>query len=482
MTYPNVLVLDYMRSTGQATPELEMQAEQYISVGYQRLLTFETPDGGFSLFGRPPTEVFLTAYGLMELHDMSRVYPVDEEVIARKARWLLEHQNRDGSWTPRRSMESWRTLPASNLPATAYATWALSEAGYTDTKQVRRAVVYLQSMAPQVEDAYTLALMTNALVSAAPDDAITRQVLEQLAGMAVIEGETAYWPSGVSSFMGARGSTANIEATALAVYALLRGHAHPSLAQAGLTYLVRHKDSFGTWETTQATILSLKAMLLAATMGAEQAAPTEATVYVEMDGQTAEPIAIHAGNADVVHSVFFDDVPLGDSKVYINMVGQGNLMYQLTTAYYLPWELVPPEEKGGEALTIDVRYDRTDIQVNDTIVADVRIGLNQEGTARMVLVDLGLPPGFSLVREDLDELVRRSADMETRISRYEVTGRQVILYIENLRSGTAIHFTYRLRAKYPLRAKTAPFRAYDYYSPSVQAEQEPVEIVVRSSE
>ena len=54
MTYPNILVLDYLKRTDQTTPEIQMEAERYIAVGYQRLLTFEVPTGGFSLFGQPP--------------------------------------------------------------------------------------------------------------------------------------------------------------------------------------------------------------------------------------------------------------------------------------------------------------------------------------------------------------------------------------------------------------------------------------------
>ena len=40
-TYPNVLVLDYLKTSGQVSPEVQMQAEEYINLGYQRLTTFE---------------------------------------------------------------------------------------------------------------------------------------------------------------------------------------------------------------------------------------------------------------------------------------------------------------------------------------------------------------------------------------------------------------------------------------------------------
>ncbi|MBM4371574.1 MAG: hypothetical protein FJ098_07965, partial [Deltaproteobacteria bacterium] len=46
--WPNVLALRYLRDTEQVTPELEMQALQYVNAGYQRILTFECPSGGFN--------------------------------------------------------------------------------------------------------------------------------------------------------------------------------------------------------------------------------------------------------------------------------------------------------------------------------------------------------------------------------------------------------------------------------------------------
>ncbi|MEW6380028.1 MAG: hypothetical protein AB1611_10545 [bacterium] len=51
VTWPNVLALDYLMSTKQVTPEIEMTARQYINQGYQRLLTFECSTGGFDLSG-----------------------------------------------------------------------------------------------------------------------------------------------------------------------------------------------------------------------------------------------------------------------------------------------------------------------------------------------------------------------------------------------------------------------------------------------
>ena len=99
-TYPNALLLEYLRRTGKNTPELEERARRYLQLGYQRLLSFEVRGGGFSWFGEAPANQVLTAYGLEEFHDMARVFPIDPHVIERTRRWLLSRQRPDGSFAP----------------------------------------------------------------------------------------------------------------------------------------------------------------------------------------------------------------------------------------------------------------------------------------------------------------------------------------------------------------------------------------------
>ncbi len=460
-----------MQRTGQANPELQLTAEHYIGVGYQRLLTFEVPGGGFSLFGNPPAEVFLSAYGLMEFVDMAQVYPVDRAVIERTATWLLGQQQPDGTWTERGYSEHWSI--EAKLPTTAYITWALIEAGYEDTPEVTRAIDYLREFAHQEEDPYGLALVANALAAYDPQNSSTQAVLAQLYEMRIEDGDLVYWPIGGASFMGASGQSGSIETTALAVIALLRADAYPDAVDGALSYLVQSKDAWGTWSTTQATILSLKAMLLASEKGGQATGP--ATLRISLNKEQTQEIVIDETNSDVVHLVTFDRgfAPSGANQVQIELEGGGNLMYQVSTRFYLPWKLVPPPE-GQELITIDLAYDRMDLAINDTVTVDVTVKLNQPGMVfKMALIDLGLPPGFSVLTEDLSRLVEQQV-----ISRYELTGRQIILYLEDLSAEKPLRFNYRLRARFPMRAQTAPTVAYDYYNPTDQAVRAPVEVTV----
>ena len=76
--YPNVLVVDYLKKARRANPELMMKAKQYLSVGYQKILTFQNPNGGFGWWGGGDNPVvWVTAYGVQELHAGRRLHSFD---------------------------------------------------------------------------------------------------------------------------------------------------------------------------------------------------------------------------------------------------------------------------------------------------------------------------------------------------------------------------------------------------------------------
>ena len=68
-----------------------------------------------------------------------------------------------------------------------------------------------------------------------------------------------------------------------------------------------------------------------------------------------------------------------------------------------------------------------------------------------------------MLTEDLSRLVEQGL-----IARYELTGRQIIVYLEDFPSEAPLAFSYRLRARFPMRAQTPPSSAYDYYNPTAR--------------
>jgi CD109 antigen len=62
--------------------------------------------------------------------------------------------------------------------------------------------------------------------------------------------------------------------------------------------------------------------------------------------------------------------------------------------------------------------------------------------------------------------------------RYELAGRKVILYMSDLRSGSAVGLAFKVRSLFPVKAKIPVSRAYAYYDPAVSAESAAGEVMV----
>src|SRR6516225_5345403 len=179
--YPNILVADYVKKARVASPEVLAKAEQFLNVGYQKLLTFERPGGGFDWWGRGEPLVWLSAYGLHEFNDMAKVYPIDKGVIDRTQAWLLKQQEADGTWSKIGATHSVSIERMGNpkLLLTSYVVWSLLDSGIAPA-QLQKSIEYIRANAPKEENAYVLALAANALAACDAKDDDTHAVLVKL--------------------------------------------------------------------------------------------------------------------------------------------------------------------------------------------------------------------------------------------------------------------------------------------------------------
>jgi uncharacterized repeat protein (TIGR01451 family) len=460
VTYPNVLVLDYMKKTGKASPEVRAQAEKFIGTGYQRLVSFEVSGGGFSLYGRPPASTFLTAYGLMEFHDMSKVYPVDPALITRTQNWLAER------FEPDKPADS--DSPKERLRDNAYVLWALASTGY-EGKQIGQGVKYLESHLDAMSDNHMLALAANALAAADPKSPALPTIVARLVAQQVERDGAVHWEAGAPTPAGSTGLAGDIETTAIAVQAIVRCRGDVATCEKAETWLVRQKDPGGAWHTTQATIQALRA-ILAADSG--DRSDVDAEVDVAVNGKTCATLRVDASNRDVVHFLDLKDkARQGDNAVQLSLRGRGSLLYQVVGRYHMPWR-----EMAGEApqpLAVSVAYDRARLAPDEVVTVTATVTNNQPDVARTVMVELGLPPGFTLVPDALDQAVE-----DARIEKYSVTDRQVLVYLRDIAGHSAARIKYQLVARYPLRVVAPPSVAYPYYSPTIRGVAAPFRLTV----
>jgi len=471
-TYPNILVLDYMKATGKITPEIQMKAEGFVNAGYQRLLSYEVPGGGFEWFGKAPAHNVLTTYGLLEFYDMSKVHDVDPNVISRTQDWLVKQQKEDGSWKPSEGGIAEGAIDKFQndvLRMTAYAAWALLATEYKGPAAAK-AVDYLEKNMDKALDNYTLAMLANAFVLHDKNGATAAALIRQLLDKKAEEEGLIYWPMKDETPTFGRGESGVIEATALACQALLRYGKHPAIVSKVNDYLVKKKDPNGTWHSTQATVQALKALLMSIKDATQE---VQGTIHVSINGKEGAVLKIDNTNSDILQLVDLKSMTVeGENTVKLAIEGEGSMFYQVVGRYYLPYRELHPEK---EPMSIDVAYDKTELAVSDTVQCKVAVTNNRPAAAKMVIVDLGLPPGFTVLAEDLNDLVEKGV-----MEKYSLTGRQIIVYLREVPAAQPIVLKYRLMARFPIKAKAAKSVAYEYYDPSVRDEAAPQEILVKA--
>jgi hypothetical protein len=369
---------------------------------------------------------------------------------------------------PPRTSWSWTGL-SGDFVVTSYVAWSLGEAGFKGP-ELTKAIGWLKKNLGEAKDLYSLALAANALASWDAKDQDLAILLANLDDKKVEDRENrvSSWRMDGSTAFYAKGEYASVETTALVAFAMMKTPDYANTVNQALGYLVKMKDARGTWGSTSATILSLKAILRG--MGAQEQKGT-AKVKVTVNDKS-EVVTITPDQADVLQLVDIGGAKKGVNHIGIEVEGETAAMYQVVGRYYLPWAEVPAEEKPP--LSIRVEYDNATISKDDVLKAKVRMQYHGKAPTFMICMDLGIPPGFVVDTSAFEKMVE-----EKKIDRFGTTSRQITLYFGTVQPEQVVEFTYDLRPKYPIRAKTPKSTAYEYYSPDRKGESRPVEIEVR---
>ncbi len=474
-TYPNILALDYLNRTKKSVQAVEAKARQYIHIGYQRLVSFEVPGGGFDWFGNPPANRTLTAYGLLEFQDMAKVHDVDPELIRRTRNWLLAQRKGDGSWPAEVGMLD-DGLAGSvqrgevNLSTTAYLAWAVFQNG-AERSRAEATLDFLLAHPPaKIEDPYVLALTTLAIATIEPKHEALAAYAARLNELKQSDetGKQCWWKQpegGRTSFYGS-GLSGDVETTAMATLALLETRQFPPAARGALTWLVAKKDPNGTWYSTQATVLALKALVAgtSAPLGEEQPRRIE----FALGGEVFRTLDIAADQAEVMQQIDLSDLLTGgEYHLTIRETTETGTTFQVTHRYHVP-EAETPEPSEPEPLAIEIVYDRERLAIDETVTAVATVTNQMAETAPMVILDLPIPGGFSLEPEELDELKGSGL-----IAKYQLTPRKGIIYLRAIAPGESLELRYRLRATMPVKVAVPAGTVYEYYNPARRGESRP---------
>jgi hypothetical protein len=356
------------------------------------------------------------------------------------------------------------------------------------TDPLARAFDYLSRRVDKTNDPYLIASYALSAFDAGRQ-AEAGRALGKLRALVRSEGSLSYWATETGTPFYGWGLAGQIETTALAVQALARSR---KLAQArqdatkderlmgrGLVFLLHHKDRYGVWLSTQATVNVLDALI--ATSGAGVERSTDAKVEVVVNGHPAGSVAL--GRRDLFERPLSIDISrfisAGSNRVELRRpAGSPQTTAQLVATYWIPWSTpVAANDPSlghapNSALRLTTAFDKTEAKVGDEVTCRVnaeRVGAHGYG---MLLAEIGLPPGADVDRASLESAMRASS-----LSRYDILPDRLVVYLWPQTGGT--RFEFKFRPRYGLAAQTAPSVLYDYYNPDARTTVAPTKFTVR---
>lgn len=456
--YPNILALKYLNDTKLDDLEIREKALKYISSGYQRILTFEThTKGGYSLYGDGEPENVLTALGLMELTDLKSVYEIDESVITNMINYLFSEQKVNGAFTIN-STYIGNPTSEDDLAMNAYIIWALSEA-CPDDSRINTSVKYLESKLDKADDNYTIALMAN--VFANTNSSYLKTAIKKLMANVVTDNNGAYVKSNVTDYWGTRARYQNIQTTALTSMALTKAKSNYSTNSEFIDYLIATKDCYGTWGTTQATILALKAINNISDNANISNQKIEVSVNNDLKDVEIKDYALD------LYELVFDKIN-NENKISISHK-KGTLYYEIIEEYYVPYENL--ETMTEKSIIINKRVD-TIVNVNDIVKQHIEIK-NTGDEIRNALVQICIPQGTSVNEVSLNRLKNLRL-----IEKYEYNYNVLNLYIRNFRNDINLDIEYK--ANFPAEITGGMIRCYDYYNPINECYSKPEKLIINN--
>ncbi|XP_017906845.1 PREDICTED: C3 and PZP-like alpha-2-macroglobulin domain-containing protein 8 [Capra hircus] len=492
---PNVFVLKYLQKTRQLSPEVERETTDHLVQGYQRQLTYRHQDGSYSAFGERDESgsMWLTAFVLKSFAQARSFIFIDPLELESAKDWIVQQQQADGSFPAvgRILNKDIQGGIHGTVPLTAYVVAALLEvdpASEEERGAITKARHFLESSASLVTDPYSSALTAYALTllrsPAAP------AALRKLRSLAITQDGVTHW-----SLTGSRDVdkdaflsfsdgvyqtvvSAEVEMTAYALltYTLLGDVA---TALPVVKWLSQQRNALGGFSSTQDTCVALQALAEYAILSyAGDVNLTVSLASTNLDYQ--ETFELHRGNQKLLQMAAIPSLPTG---LFVSAKGEGCCLMQIDVTYNVP----DPVAKPSFQLLVNLQEPEAEQQRppspassadDDDPAADqhhqeYQVALEvctrwlHAGSSNMAVLEVPLLSGF---RADVESLEQLLLDKHVALKRYELAGRRVLFYFDEIPSRCLTCVQFRaLREHVVGRTSALPILVYDYYEPAFEA-------------
>ena len=247
-------------------------------------------------------------------------------------------------------------------------------------------------------------------------------------------------------------------------------------AEKAVRWMIDNRQGSGTFGSTQATILALKALIAHATES--QAKITDGELLLKLDEQEIGRQPFQAGRLQTIEIPGIQGhLKTGDNVLTVDLTGENQMPYVIDVRYR-SWK---PDTDERCPIRLATKLKEPKIASGATVPLEVKLE-NISGVGQpMTLAVVGLPAGLEASTRQLDRLRDQG-----RFDYYESQGRELVFYWRSVapdaRKDQAHRFTLDLVGEVPGKYAGPASRTYLYYTPEMKYWVDPLTVEIVNSD
>ncbi|MFX0171649.1 MAG: MG2 domain-containing protein [Candidatus Hodarchaeota archaeon] len=371
---PDVLILEYLKQTGQLTNETEELIMDMITSGLSRLYTQRHSDGGWGWWQSDESRVYMTSLVLYGLGIINKTgIHIESSIIQDALDMLVGYQNIDGSW----DIDSWRNIDKASFTAFVLRSILLWKDFSWLSASIAEAINYITVSWNDIttRSTYLAGLYLDSVpASGFGFTSFETTLLTYLRNEVQLSSEGYYWSYATEEKYWWRALGGDIEITALALKALVLDDPTGSMPiiRGAVQWLLQQQSWYG-WGNTADTAAAISTII--SINQNEISSNEDAEVTLTINDQIVGKYNLSMSNQPIFYLNLEDLLVEGLNNFSLLKNGNGNVSYYFYGEQILrnlPRINIPDEITalpGQEVeLSIDLAPNSVEIFASDLII------------------------------------------------------------------------------------------------------------------
>jgi len=371
--------------------------------------------------------------------------------------WLFKRKNGKGGFERNsRALDNFGGAPEHTT--NAYILWAMVQAG-TKAAEIEKELAYVYDLAVNKhnKDSYFVSLVCNLFAQLELHDK-SNELAQKLVNFQnegkIADAETSITRSGGKDLL--------MESTSVAVLAWLSQkdlNKFVENIERAITW-IRKNCSGGSFGSTQATVLALKAIVTHESRIPNF--PGEGSIVIRIDGTEVSSEGFDKTTKEALNfRQFGEKIKTGKHTLEVEMLAGCKMPF----SFLLEYNTKSFETSKECKVALSTKLRQSDIKQGEATEVEVQLkNLTSEGIP-MTIAIIGLPGGMEARIDSLKELVKTE-----KVAYYELFGaREIVLYWRALAPDQQVTLTFDVIAAVPGKYTGPASRAYLYYTQEFKA-------------